>query len=127
MLTINFYGSWLPLILSQDLDQSVEDVVVAAAQVLEISPLCRHLFGLRNTTSTLWVALSKKISILPQNSTLQFRLRFRAHSLSQLKALDPNAFEYLFHQVRIFICSFPSEHFAFFQSQVFSDDLTFLY
>ncbi|XP_071541156.1 tyrosine-protein kinase hopscotch [Panulirus ornatus] len=100
MLTINFYGSWLPLILPQDLDQCMEDVVVAAAQVLQISPLCRHLFGLRYATSTFWVGLSKKITSLPQNTTLQFRLRFRAHSLYRLKALDPNAFEYLYHQVR---------------------------
>lgn len=100
MLTINLYGDSAPLILPQDSDQTVEDIVIAAARVLQINPLCRHLFGLRNTTNTLWVALSRKISSLPQNSILQFRLRFRAYSRDRLKSLDPKAFEYFFHQVR---------------------------
>ncbi|XP_045617240.1 tyrosine-protein kinase hopscotch isoform X2 [Procambarus clarkii] len=100
MLTINLYGDSPPLILPQDSDQTVEEVVIAAARVLQINPLCRHLFGLRNATSSLWVGLSRKISTLPQHSNLQFRLRFKAHSLERLKSLDPNAFEYFFHQVR---------------------------
>ncbi|KAG7169408.1 Tyrosine-protein kinase hopscotch-like [Homarus americanus] len=100
MLTINLYGGSPALILPQDSDETLEDVVVAAARVMQIGPLCRHLFGLRNTANALWIGLSRKISTLPENSALQFRLRFRASSLNRLKTLDPSAFEYFFHQVR---------------------------
>ncbi|MPC18244.1 hypothetical protein E2C01_011122 [Portunus trituberculatus] len=55
MLTIAFYGDWPHLVLPQDSDQTVEDILVAAARVLGISPLCRHLFGLRNCSNRLWV------------------------------------------------------------------------
>lgn len=99
MVTVNFYGSWPPYI-SQDREQTAEDVLVAAARQLEISPLCRQVFGLRNNANGLWVGHCRKIFTLPENITLQFRLRFKPHSLNRLKILDQKAFEYLFHQVR---------------------------
>lgn len=99
MLTISFYGSQPPLKMPADSDQTVEDLIIAAARVLEIGPVCRHLFGLR-CPDGLWLAISKKLSSLPDNVNLLFRLRFKAHSLQRLKSLDPSAFEYLFNQVR---------------------------
>nr|ANA91281.1 Jak [Penaeus japonicus] len=99
MLTINFYGSQQPLKMPADSDQTVEDLIIAAARVLEIGPVCRHLFGLR-CPDGLWLAISKKLSSLSDNMSLLFRLRFKAHSLQRLRSLDPSAFEYLFNQVR---------------------------
>ncbi|XP_063888153.1 tyrosine-protein kinase hopscotch-like [Scylla paramamosain] len=100
MLTVAFYGEWLPLVLPQVSDQTVEDILVAAARVLGISPLCRHLFGLRNRSNGLWVSLGCAVEKLPANPTLEFRLRFKPYTLDRLKALDRSAFDYLFHQVR---------------------------
>ncbi|KAK7084396.1 hypothetical protein SK128_007784 [Halocaridina rubra] len=82
------------------MDQMVEDIVVASAQVLEIKPLCRHLFGLRDSAKRLWLAPSKTTESLPKGITLQYRMRFKAHSLERLKYLDLKAFEYFFYQVR---------------------------
>ncbi|XP_045106296.1 tyrosine-protein kinase JAK2-like, partial [Portunus trituberculatus] len=100
MLTIAFYGDWPHLVLPQDSDQTVEDILVAAARVLGISPLCRHLFGLRNCSNRLWVSLGRAVERLPANPTLEFRLRFKPFTLDRLKGLDRCAFDYLFHQVR---------------------------
>lgn len=100
MLTIAFYGELPPLVLPQDSDQTTEDILVAAARFLSISPLCRHLFGLRNRISGLWVSLGRAVAKLPANPTLEFRLRFKPDSLDRLKAIDRSAFDYLFHQVR---------------------------
>lgn len=100
MLTVHFYGDRLPLAIPQDSDQTAEELIVAAVRVLGISPLGRHLFGLRNTANVLWVSLSKKVSSLPDRTSLQLRLRFRTPSLERLKSLDPTAFQYFFHQVR---------------------------
>ncbi|XP_066947978.1 tyrosine-protein kinase hopscotch [Macrobrachium rosenbergii] len=100
MLTVNFYGGHPPLTFPMDSDQCIEDIIIASAQVLEINPLCRHLFGLRDTGKRLWAPLCKKIVSFPKNTTLQFRLRFKAHSLKRLKCLDEKAFEYYFYQVR---------------------------
>ena len=101
MLTIAFYGESQPLILPQDTDQTTEDVLVAAARLLTISPLCRHLFGLRNRSSGLWVSLGRGVDKLPVNPVLEFRLRFKPYTLERLKAIDRSAFDYLFHQVGV--------------------------
>lgn len=100
MLTVAFYSNSPPLVLPQDSDQTTEDILVAAARILGISPLCRHLFGLKSRATGLWVTLGRLVAKLPPNPTLQFRLRFKPHSLDHLKALDRCAFDYLFHQVR---------------------------
>ena len=105
MLTVTFYGGHPPLTPPLDGDKCIEDVVVEAAQAVEINPLCRHLFGLRLAGKKLWFPLCKKISSLPEGTTLQFRIRFRAHSIQRLKCLDGKAFEYYFHQVSVvYVC-----------------------
>lgn len=100
MLTVQFYGGHPPLSFPLDAEQTIEDIIVAASQVLKINPLCRHQFGLRDNGKRFWEALSRKTSSLKENTVLQFRLRFKAHSWQRLKYLDEKAFEYFFYQVR---------------------------
>ncbi|XP_014296943.1 tyrosine-protein kinase hopscotch [Microplitis demolitor] len=88
LLTISYPGDW-----------TVEDICIAVCKQIDIGPVARHLFALRNKSTRLWFPPGYKLG--PQEKCkIEFRLRFKPTSLQRLKSIDSNAYDYYFHQAR---------------------------
>lgn len=68
-------------------------------QQLGISPVARHLFGLRDKNSKNWYHGAHKIESRDKQK-YEFRCRFKPSTTTRLRKLDINAYDYYFHQVR---------------------------
>lgn len=64
---------------------------------LKFKPLVELLFGLRNTQDNTFVPACRPVVL---KGSYEFRLRFKMPDNTKLKALDKNAFEYYYMQVR---------------------------
>lgn len=78
-----------------------EDICIEFSRQMGILPNTRHLFGLRvfdEAGSDEWCLAGQP---LKPNVTYCFRMRFKVPSLDvQLQSMDPNAYEYLYNQMR---------------------------
>ena len=71
-------------------------------QQLDIGPVARHLFALRNRSSgnRYWYHSSLKLDDVKEKCKVDFRIRFKPSSLRKLKEIDPKAYEYYFLQAK---------------------------
>ncbi|KNC24939.1 Tyrosine-protein kinase hopscotch [Lucilia cuprina] len=78
-----------------------EDICIEFSREMDILPNTRYLFGLRvfdEAASDEWCLADQQ---LKSNVTYCFRMRFKVPSLDvQLQTMDPNAYEYLYNQMR---------------------------
>ncbi|XP_055846942.1 tyrosine-protein kinase hopscotch [Episyrphus balteatus] len=74
-----------------------EDICILCCKSLNILPAARLLFGLRvaDTEEWLFPCQIPKLSV-----KYEFRMRFKVPELDSLYAIDPNAYEYLYLQIR---------------------------
>lgn len=85
--------------LAIDKDTRAEDVIVELCHKLGIRPVARHLFSLRFYNNKEWV--SPLVKLIDSKAILfELRLRFKVPDFSKLKAVDIDAYNYYFHQVR---------------------------
>ena len=101
MFEVHFCNNTKPLQFSLSLDKTIEEILTDICKELKITPLYRHLFGLRNKKSNLWLTLNKKLNSLKDTSSCQLRIRFKPYCLELLKLRDIEAFNYYFYQVSI--------------------------
>lgn len=76
---------------------TTEDVCIEISKQLGIGPVARFIFGLCIHGTNVFCPDHR---ILNSQCQYDFRLRFKVPSLSRLKKIDINAFNYYFHQVR---------------------------
>ncbi|XP_076165135.1 tyrosine-protein kinase hopscotch isoform X1 [Ptiloglossa arizonensis] len=79
--------------------QTIEDLCIKVCKTLEIGPVARHLFALRNHYTKLWYPVAHHLESKDKNK-FDFRLRFKPSSLRRLKLIDANAYDYYFQQAR---------------------------
>ncbi|XP_066903761.1 tyrosine-protein kinase hopscotch isoform X2 [Halyomorpha halys] len=77
---------------------TVEEVLIVICRELKISPIARHLFGLRYNSSQ-WMSLSTKLWGF-RVSSFELRIRYKFPDLSKVLTLDKLTFNYYFFQVR---------------------------
>ena len=78
---------------------TAEDVCIRVAKNLNFRPITLHLFGLRTLQPELWLP-DCYVFTAGRNYEVEFRLRFKVPTITNLSRLDENAFDYIFHQVR---------------------------
>ena len=87
-----------PLVLAVTRDETAEQLVVRAARHCRVGPVARHLFSLCDEETRLFLAGNQRVGGDVRRYTLLLRLKVA--DVTRLRALDPQAFDYLFHQVR---------------------------
>ena len=87
-----------PLVLTVSRDETAEQLTVRAARHCRVGPVARHLFSLCDEETRLFLAGNQRVGGDMRRYTLL--LRFKVADVPRLRALDPHAFDYLFHQVR---------------------------
>jgi len=90
-------------IIKCDEDISMDELLVKASDICHISPVARGLFAFRQGSR--WLAPHASVSTVG-SSNLQLRLRYKMPewkmrgTISNLKNVDPKAFQYFYCQVR---------------------------
>ncbi|XP_033312196.1 tyrosine-protein kinase hopscotch isoform X1 [Bombus bifarius] len=79
--------------------QTIEDLCIKACKSLDIGPVARHLFTLRDHYTKLWYPSAYPLEMKDKNK-YDFRLRFKPSSLHRLKQVDIKAYDYYFQQAR---------------------------
>ncbi|XP_043204209.1 tyrosine-protein kinase hopscotch-like [Amphibalanus amphitrite] len=95
---IRLCSSREPLVLGVARDETAEQLTVRVARHCRIGPVARHLFSLCDEETRLFLAGSQRVGGAVRRYT--FLMRFKVADVVRLRALDPHAFDYLFHQVR---------------------------
>ncbi|XP_055912782.1 tyrosine-protein kinase hopscotch [Eupeodes corollae] len=80
-----------------DSDITCEKICIECCISLKILPTTRLLFGLRKLDSEEWLF---PCQIPERSDKYEFRMRFKVPDLDNLSTIDPNAYEYLYHQIR---------------------------
>ncbi|XP_060536188.1 tyrosine-protein kinase hopscotch-like [Cylas formicarius] len=78
---------------------TAEDVCMHVCKYLNITTIARHLFALRITGEQLFLmpsAIIKEENV----TTVDLRIRFKVASITKLKKIDVNAYNYYFQQAR---------------------------
>ncbi|RWS17732.1 tyrosine-protein kinase JAK2-like protein, partial [Dinothrombium tinctorium] len=79
----------------------VEELIILCAKELEIGPIARHLFAIYSKNEDLWLASNQKLSELNSSEKVyELRVRFKPYSISAIRDIDENAFDYYFSQIR---------------------------
>lgn len=74
-------------------------IIEQVCKQLDIGPVARHLFALRNRSTRLWFPPSYRLED-KEKPKFEFRLRFKPSSLQRLKQIDLKAYDYYFQQAR---------------------------
>ncbi|XP_015116546.1 tyrosine-protein kinase hopscotch [Diachasma alloeum] len=88
VLSVTFSSGW-----------TAEDLCIKVCKMIEIGPVARHLFALRNRSTRLWYPPGYKLDS-KDKVKFEFRLRFKPSTLQRLKQIDPKAYDYYFQQAR---------------------------
>lgn len=79
---------------------TAEDVCKSAAKFLKFRPISINLFSLcLSKSSGIWLPACYRFDG-SQGYRVEFRLRYKIPSLTDLSRQDPNAFDYIYHQIR---------------------------
>lgn len=98
-------------------DEASETVCERLCQQLNIAPACTLLFALRIRSSADFVPGNR--SVLP-NETYEFRLRYQIFSLTALKRMSKEAYDYFYQQVKcdLIAARIPGLEYPAFKEQV---------
>lgn len=78
---------------------SVEDVILYICKLLDIGPVARHLFALKDQGNSNWLLLPSPIET-GKDVLYEFALRYNVPNIEKLRLVDENAYDFFFKQIR---------------------------